>query len=288
MINYRQVRDDVVWLAMGLDPDTSGRFICPACKGGSHREVSLLVTRIQSRKVQYKCFRASCEFAGTSYFKPSLVGNQIPMHGVTYTHREREFREPTRALTDVERDFITDKFGLRFGNYWIVDDIRIYEDGSRYVLPVMGSYDVIGYIGYSFTKSPKALTFKEKQIEPFVGRFWPINPKYTWVTVIVEDWWSAAKVAQAGVRALCLNGVHLSWETAVGLGVERRDVVLALDSGTLPLMLKYKRMYGGLWQSCTIWELDKDLKYEQEETIINALRTGKTSFVSRDSESGVI
>jgi hypothetical protein len=151
-----------------------------------------------------------------------------------------------------------------------------------------GSYDVIGYIGYSFTKSPKALTFKEKQIEPFVGRFWPINPKYTWVTVIVEDWWSAAKVAQAGVRALCLNGVHLSWETAVGLGVERRDVVLALDSGTLPLMLKYKRMYGGLWQSCTIWELDKDLKYEQEETIINALRTGKTSFVSRDSESGVI
>lgn len=243
---------------------TSGRFVCLICNGGSNNEKSLAVTRAKG-KILYKCFRDTCGISGCIKQVGGLENNNS-----TPSKPPRLFKGETFNLDYNELQLFVDLYGLRSGVTCI---IRYSPEDDRYLLPIKakdGKHR--GWIARSLSGAiPKALTYKEATNEPWLGWFETgLSP-----IVVVEDWFSAAKVFQAGYTAVTISGTHIGWDEAIELGVKERTIILALDKGTMPTMLRLKTRYEPIWAGCRILKLDRDLKYESEERIRDAIEFGK-------------
>lgn len=263
-----KIQKQVSLLSLTVEPGTTERVLCPACRGGSTGELSLALTKDPTGVVLYKCHRASCEVSG----KVGGVGG-VPTPRPT---RLRPYTGSLRCLTQSEYDFLREKFGLIPAS---MPGIRYSDETQRFMLPVMSpNYELRGWVGRSFSREPKALTFIHRD-EPFQG--WVSTRKTAGPVIVVEDYFSACKVAKAGYIGVFLNGVHISPDGALELsGVDH--LILALDDGTLPQMLKLKARYGHLWRSIILWQLDKDLKYVEPDEIRQAVENGKTTFKCSD------
>jgi hypothetical protein len=166
------------------------------------------------------------------------------------------------------------------------DEIEGYSPADdRLVLPVFGpyGYNRRGCIAYSLSGGkPKTLTYNEKPDQPFIH--YAADSKPVGHLVIVEDWFSAEKVATTGEAVgVAIMGTHLSQEavteiagTAARMGAR---TWLALDrdayAKTIGYLARYREQFAyGLYA----WSLAKDLKYETTERIKRALDNGANDF----------
>jgi hypothetical protein len=253
-----------------LLPD--GRHVCPRCAGGAEREASFSVRRDEAGRVHWRCFRSSC---GT-YGGPRGIS--------LFSTKKREpryFTRPIKPLIESQTALLVDKFGseqipLEVDGYSYWDD--------RFILPVWGpGFRKRGVIAYSFNQKPKSLVYNETPDEPFIHYAGDLCQPMPGL-VIVEDWFSAHKVAETGAAtAAAIMGTYLdqgmiSELVAVADG---RPTWVALDRDAYTKTLLYLRRFreqfpGGLFA----WSLAKDLKYETTERIREALLDGKVDFTS--------
>lgn len=268
-----KLQKDITLLSLTIEPGTTERVVCPACGGGSTAERSLAITKDELGVVLYKCHRASCGASGRVGGKGGVPSPK--------KQRVRPYTGPMRVLEDVEFRFLEKKFGLPRTD---LPYIRYSESLNRFMLPIMSpAFDVRGWVARSFTETPKVLTFIHRD-EPTMGWLYPRGGHKS-PTIIVEDYFSACKVAMAGYTAVALNGVHIPPDGALELrGMD--TLVMALDKGTMSQMLNLKARYGHLWKKVIIWKLDEDLKYESVERIRDAVENGKTSFERGDQGTG--
>lgn len=280
-IEARRTRhsDHILWLAAELDTGTSARYICPICHGGQSKERTLSVSRTGTRVVKYKCHRASCNVGGTIF-----SGGQ---EGVPITAAKKKdpriFDRPTEMLGLAQQTSLDLKFEL---DITTMNLIRWCPVENRYILPINSpKHTRRGVLARSLDGGqPKSLTYNETPDEPFIG--WFIGTEKEWGVVIVEDWFSAAKVRQAGFTSVCLNGTHINMAMAdeIAKVANGNRVILALDDGTLPLMLQYSRLFGStIWPNLQLWQLTLDLKYEKQERIRDAGKSGK-AFVGSGAD----
>lgn len=247
-----------------IAPPTEGttRTVCPMCMGGSDQEETFVATRYASGEVSGRCFRATCAFGVGAKGTPPASKIKPP----------RYYTRPTRFPTAAHAELIEDRFGLETGT---VDSYSEHED--RFVLPVTGPLrQRRGVVAYSLSGAvPKSLTYNELPAEPFMH--WAEGACLEPV-VIVEDWFSAEKVAAAGGVGVAIMGTYLSSEMVAELAQCRSPAVIAFDFDAFGTAVKYKERYAEQFpEGLRVWRLKRDLKYEPIERIQEAF-AGKEDF----------
>lgn len=238
------------------------RTVCPTCNGGSSGEETLVVSRLQSGEVSAHCFRATCKFTvGARHTEPLFKAKE-----------PRYYTRPTSWVSDEHANLILARFGLEHGT------VEAYSElDDRFVLPVINALNRRrGVVAYSLSGGvPKSLTYNERPEEPFMH--WAEGCELEPV-VIVEDWFSAEKVAAAGGVGVAIMGTYLSAEMVAEIAQFRAPVVLAFDYDAFSQALKYQAKYAEQFpEGLTVWRLKKDLKYEPIERIQRAF-AGETDF----------
>jgi hypothetical protein len=263
--DYTSVRDEVHWIAA---THGAGRYVCPKCSGGSDREASLSISLDAAGGVFWRCFRAMCGTAG------GPRGAASPF-ALKPKREPRHFTRPIKQLTDAQTALLFAKFDS-YALTTQVDGYSYWDD--RFILGVYGpeGYNKRGVVAYSFNKKPKSLTYNERPDEPFIHYAGSPNKPH----VIVEDWFSAEKVAATGkARGVALMGTHLDQDmvtelTRAAIG----PTYIALDRDAYTKTLLYLSRYREQFpEGLFAWSLAKDLKYETTERIEEALG-GKTNF----------
>lgn len=273
-----KLQKEIALLSLTVAPETTERVVCPACHGGTSGEVSLAITKDASGVILYHCHRASCGVSGRIGGKGGVPTPKKP--------KLWPYEGPLRVLRPEEEQFFEEKFGLTPQDMpWI----RYSDWLERFMLPVTApDYRVRGWVARSFDPDihPKALSYIHMD-EPFQGWHRPMVYFAHNTAILVEDYFSACKVAKAGMVGISLNGVHLTPDGAQELmGFD--SVILALDEGTMPMMLKIQKQYGHLLGRMIIWSLDKDLKYESVRRIQEAVANGKTAFKRSNQGTGIL
>jgi len=223
-----------------------------------------------------RCFRAQC-----GYLRQLDGAVALP------TKKAKEPRYFTRPITHLTADQMA-FFHKRFGAAELTEEVAGYSEfDDRFLLGVYGptGYNRRGHVAYSFNAKPKTLTYNEKPDEPFIHYAKPITEAPHAHLVIVEDWFSAEKVATTGnAVGVALMGTHMSQadvtEIATTATRQGAKTWLALDRDayqkSIGYLFRYREQFPcGLWA----WSLGKDLKYETTERIQEAL-DGKVNFVS--------
>jgi hypothetical protein len=223
-----------------------------------------------------KCHRAQCGYLG-----------QLDGYAFTVPKKPepRYYTRPITLLDAGQLKLIEARFGID------PDEVAGYnETEDRFLLGVYGpvGHNRRGYIAYSLSGGvPKSLTYKEKPEEPFIH--YAVGP---WNNlVVVEDWFSAEKVAATNRGAgVAIMGTNLTQEMvsemAVIAAARRAKVWLAFDQDayekSLNYLFKYREQFpGGLFA----WRLKQDLKYETTKRITEALVDGRTNFFDRTPNS---
>ena len=262
-----------VWADIHLAKGEKQRILCPWCNGGNSKEKSLSVVHNEDGSLWWRCFRASCGSMGSrgaSGLRSLRAKRADP----------RPFVGPLNNLSEAMYDFFNKTFGLERPSIERAGIRYAPEQDRFFFLCLSPSNKERGSVLRSFSgATPKTLVYRTAVTEPFIG--WhkegavPRGP-----LVIVEDTLSGLKVHQAGGSACVLNGTYLNYQMATEISETwyEGDVYLALDVGTMQLMLKYKTKYDILIGPMKIWRLEADLKYESTESIRAGLFGGKTDF----------
>jgi len=256
-----------LWADLNLEPGTKARLLCPYCGGGQSKEKSLTLCMNEDSSLWWRCFRASCGESG-SRNATSLT---------TFKAKKaspRPYERPLVPLRDQDLEYFERVYGL---SGELLEGVKYGYEDDRYYFPVFSPNNKErGTILRSFSgAAPKVLTFRTNVDEPFIG--WEFGEIAR--PVIVEDVLSAKKVRAAGGTAVFLNGTYLNYQMVTEIASQSEaGAILALDKGTFPLMLKYKRKFDTLADPLTIWSLEEDLKYEPVESIRDGLLRGKTDF----------
>ena len=248
----------------------SGRYVCPKCQGGTLSERSLYLCVSPTGAPGWLCFRASCGFSG---------GNPAGATSAVVRQEPRHYTRPYKPLTEQQKRLIEQRFGLPATS---VDGYS--ESNDRFVLPVFGpvGYQKRGIIAYSLSgDTPKSLNYKELTDLPFIHYSIPSQGKLP--LVIVEDWFSAEKVAATHAAiGVSIMGTHLGVshiEEISALAMERASsCVIALDQDAYAKSINYVARYREQFPNgLSVWHLNTDLKYESIERIKAAL-DGKTNL----------
>lgn len=237
---------------------------CPKCQ----RAESWSVWIGKSGEPMGTCHRALCSY-GTRPIG-TVIGILPPKK-----KEPRYYTRPLEPLTEDQYAMIYERFGLDG------KEITYNEIDDRFILGVYGpvGYNRRGYIAYSLSGAiPKSLTYNEKPEEPWMH--WAKGMLSA--SVVVEDWFSAEKVACARADGIAIMGTNLTQAMVTEIAAAANGpTFLAFDRDafgkSVGYIAKYREQFPlGLYA----WSLVKDLKYETTERIKEAL-DGNYDF-SRD------
>ncbi len=227
------------------------------------------------------CHRASCgtfrRFDG-------------PLEAPSGAHKEpRHYTRPIKPLTGAQASIIYNRYGLSGS---VVDGYNEYDD--RFLLAVHGpaTWQVRGHIAYALSgATPKTLTYIALPDEPFIHWASVREPK---AVVIVEDWFSAEKVREAGLASgVALLGTHMNQQKVTEIStianLKQVPTFLALDKDAFGKSVKYQARYKEQFKyGLYVWALDKDLKYESCERINNAIKHREYNFSGSNRVQGSV
>lgn len=279
---------EVEFLAAGLASGESSRGVCPKCLGGSSGEKSFLCSRDTRGIAYFICFRATCGYRGTVDIHLGPGSSKGPALSPEPPRKVYSFRRELRQLTESQVKFWRAKFDINPGN-----EVYYCPEMERFALRVYGPQGQ--HRGWELkliggTDRQKTISYPEQEFGAFIGWFNPseVADKDEFSPVIVvEDLISARKVSDAGYRAVALLGTtKFGLEEVYEIRAETDSIVLALDRGTMNLMLRYRQKYGLLFDDIVIWQLDKDLKYVSRQRIREAVEDGKPDFISHPDDGG--
>lgn len=273
----RSYEPEISLMMADLTRDQSKRTLCPVCKGGNSGEKSFVYSRDSGGTGYYICFRASCGVRGQ-------VGGIGPAQPDDHpASKPIAFNRVLQPLTPYQREYFVGKFGYTPGR-----DMFYCNEMGMFAHKIMGPLgEHRGWILKSYGAYPQSLSYPSTN-DPWQGWFSPnvTVPERedridkTGVVLIVEDVNSARKVSDAGFDSVALLGTNLNWDKAMEIAEWSRDVILALDKGTMAVMQGYRERYSTLFDQVTIWSLEEDLKYVTRRRIREGVLNGRTDFVT--------
>lgn len=254
------VPQSIALLAMG----GSGRYICPKCNGGSDNERCLSIQVSDNEaSPSWRCWRSTCGFWG------GPNGGRGRVEARSRSKEPRHYTRPYKALNDEQAAIIHSRFGLGDGT---VDGYS--EACDRFILAVEGpQHQLRGHIAYSLSGGrPKSVNYWGLTAEPF--NHWAMVGKPA-ALVVVEDWFSAEKVREAGATGVALCGTLLTQAMVSDISHVARNwqipTYLALDRDAFGKAIAYRARYAEQFKyGLQVWALRVDLKYESVEKIKNA------------------
>lgn len=228
---------------------------CPKC-GDTTNERALALHKTHSH-VKFFCFRATCGYKGIVDHRTGtqLKADPKKEKGTTY-----KYTKPFRMLNPDEYKFLAQKYEV-----FALGGIRYGTNDNRFLLPIRGLYQKhLGWVGraypeYAQDAISKAINYRENDSEPFLH--FPYKPRKNPI-VVVEDWWSAEKIAQESHQTVALLGTNLTEQMVlqfVDYGIDK--LILALDRNAWQKYLVYKNKFGGILNiQGKVWESGKDPK----------------------------
>lgn len=258
-----------------------GRYICPKCNGGSDRESCLSIQLSDNgASPHWKCFRSSCGYTGGPRGASSVFA-------VRRSREPRHYTRPYGPLNDDQNGILVSRFGLPVG---VVDGYSEADD--RFILAVEGpQHQLRGHIAYSLSGAkPKSLTYNGKPEEPFNHWAMTLRPA---ALVVVEDWFSAEKVREAGATGIALMGTTLTQAMVTDISHVARNweipTYLALDRDAFNKAIAYANKFSEQFKfGLKVWALQKDLKYVTCERIKHAIEFGTADFGRSHREQGSV
>jgi len=241
---------------LAAEVQTTSRFVCPSCGGGSQKEESLVLTRKDTTTVLFKCHRASCDYRGavTSNGSMTLVyaGNDpiAPKHPLS---------PMMTGLPPEVRDWLQETFELEdfTGILW-------ESKTQRVAYPVHSpTHRLRGWVLRSYDPDikPKTLMIRaDGSEEDLMGWHYPASNKSPGSAIVVEDAVSARRIAEIGLLAVSLNGTGCSLARAAEISRNVRRVWWALDADAAKQSLRYSKEYGALFESSHVLIPEKDYK----------------------------
>lgn len=222
--------------------------MCPACNGGINGDQALAVSRRDGRLL-WICYRASCNFKGSSNSSVGYTGTQsVSTRGATGRWIAREAEQLPEGMAELllQRYTIGAKEVARAKIGW---------HEGRATLPVLtlaGELDGCTMRSFDGAK-PKSLSHTEPD-----ALAWYRN-RGSDTLVIVEDQLSAI-VASKYVNAVALLGTNLNQARATEIRKARFSrVLLALDADAFDKAVGYVRKYRS-YLPMELLRLDKDIK----------------------------
>ena len=257
------ILQEVKLIVQDMELGETARRVCPSCGGGSSKEHSLTITLFPNNFVKYNCFRNSCRVSGSyacSGATPLRPKMDDPLY-VPPTKRRKRFEGSTVPLTDFEKKYISEEWGIDEAPYWY----HTSQFGGRIAMSVRApKYTHRGWVLrdiYGSQKS-KALTYIEDDETPLS---WYRNNALAQGTILVEDIPSAV-----GASAYCTSVALLG----TGCGLDRaseiheyapRPIYIALDQDATDQSFIMKARWGLLWEDCRVLSLNRDLKNMSEK-----------------------
>jgi hypothetical protein len=249
-----------------------GRYVCPKCNGGSDNERCLSI-----QGDSWQCFRATCGYRGGNATMATHPKIREPRH----------YTRPYGPLNDDQNGILADRFGLPDG---VVDGYSVSDD--RFILGIEGpQHQLRGHVAYSLSGGkPKSLNYWAKTEEPFNHWAMTLRPP---AIVVVEDWFSAEKVREAGATGVALMGTLLTQAMITDISYVARNwgvpTYLALDKDAFAKSLAYKVKYNEQFKfGLQVWALQKDLKYVSVELIQRAIEYRDFDFRRSHREQGSV
>lgn len=249
-----------------LEPGQTIRLVCPFCKGGRSREKSLSLTSAPDGALLFNCYRAKCSSAGA-------------LGGVTRALRREPQARRSKAKPDITGRLT--RLPLDMGPLWEAvgrDELRLIgrakwdPETNRIALPSYGpSASLRGFV----LRAPPGSALVPKVLS------WPITDEcpLSWNSVyrgddrvvVVEDIPSAIALATRSVRAVALQGTHLTDEAIDELIEEATDIVFALDRDAFQKSVSLAKKLRLHFRTCVPLLLEKDFKDMNEEEMERCL-----------------
>jgi hypothetical protein len=231
----------------------SSRGVCPFCGGGSDKEETFSVRRLQEA-IGYVCYRAKCGVKGMLD-----VGATIDKP-LTFTAPKVNVIDKMHfgQLDDKAKDILKQKF------YLTDEEMRGWmhvTSHGRVAIPIYSAKrKVIGYVAKSFDRkvTPKNITALNDANEPLASFYLHDNDKHgIW---IVEDQISAIR-ANKYVNSCALLGSHMQESLVMCLKNNGfKHITLALDKDAFAKSLIYQKKFNAMFNSFKVCKLEKDIK----------------------------
>jgi hypothetical protein len=269
------IEQSIRLLAVGLSAgENRGGLLCPFCDGGSNHDKAFSIRLDDDGSILYKCHRASCDAHGIV-----RGGGYVPSRADGSTRKPPVVVPgPVVELTDLEYRRIYELYEIE-GDTIDEVGIKAFESpdlGSRVVIPVEGPRgpDLRGYLrGYDYRSLPPcARRDKSRHYRVHDGLWAGCFGSAEHGVVVVEDTWSAIKVAQElpGLMGYALMGTHMSVEHVLEINRLTRSWYLCLDRDATLKAIKYKQQYQHLGKF-SVCPLERDLKYLDAKEISEVL-----------------
>lgn len=263
-------------MAVGMAPgEDRGSLVCPFCQGGRHQDKAFSISITDDGDLLYKCHRASCDAhgivrAGVSAWQ---AGTRDPARPAVTPPG------PTRPLSDLEVAEIYELYEIEWDALEAAQ-VMAYDGediGTRVVIPIEGpaGADLRGYLrGYEYRLLPPYERRDKTRHYRLSDGIWAgVFGRPDHGLVVVEDVWSAIKVAQElpGIAGYSLMGTHMTVEHVMEINRLTKNWYLCLDKDASLKAIKYQQKYRhlGRFQICL---LDRDLKYLDAKEISEVLR----------------
>jgi len=216
--------------------DRSAHLVCPVCGGGSSHEESFLIWR-DADGIAYQCYRVKCGVRG-KFFSRSRESAKVEI-------KRKPALTTDMLTTQPLPNRVVDWLLTRF-NWLAREDLATHGvlwDYKReaVLLPIRFNGTHEGYIArvypelqtrkHSFTSKAKAfyvegITNPACIMQPTLG-----TPHVPSKLVLVEDYWSAARLVLAGIPAVALSGTSITDRCIIELSrAFVKEITLVLDS----------------------------------------------------------
>lgn len=233
--------------------------VCPMCNGGSARERSFSVGRLNNH-LAFICFRASCSFKGRLAVTGGVRSQSVHSDSKPSTP-QFVTRRPIPAELE---EALAVKYSVDIGMFdwakWCYTDA--YKGaGPRVGIPILdpeGEIRGINWRSYDGAK-PKALIETIKPQQELMC--WYRGRKHGKVLVIVEDQPSALRIASQGVDAVALCGTLLNLNRIYEIKAQGyKTVFLCLDEDATRQAVAHAVAYKARLPALRIMELKDDIK----------------------------
>lgn len=269
------VQREVKMLGQALQIGQSVRTQCPVCRD---KESSFSVTR-HPHGLLYNCFRASCDPTLSQGFAGTIPNACEPYNPDKLAYCQRMSQPYEGELYPLEQrdyDYFSERFDLQVVPPYTVMRSSANDAEAQYVMTLED------YRGYPRGHAVRRGGWTGSPRTP--GRVDNIKPKTkTYMlradylaqhvampngdkldrgqVVIVEDYISSLKVAQAGLVGVALMGTHMNGARAEEIRkLAPRKVTIALDRDATVKAMRMAREWGLSWESTTVRQLVDDIK----------------------------
>ena len=253
-------RDQIALIGEGLGMSNTARMKCLYCNDPQH---SFTVTRLDDGIV-YSCYRDSCRLMNPS---TGFIGASGVYRGKQAAPKvlKKVFTGTVHDLTQEQHYILEAVYG--FSDHDIAcARIKYCPERGRYVLPVLDPYGVqrgvvVRRVGGKDDGWPKAISYQDTIDSLLCSWYYATGDTRFQTIVLVEDIFSAMRVARVGAVGVALLGTHLTVEVLAEIAAQMPTrVIVALDRDATAQAIKHVRAHALVLPNIRYAVLGKDLK----------------------------